>query len=153
MGFEIERKFLVTDNSFLDMATSSEAIEQGYLSRDVDRTVRVRVKGDRAYLTVKSRNEGCVRHEWEYGIPVADARQMLELCTGVIVKRRHYVPYGGHTFEVDVFGGRHAGLVVAEVEMQTADEAVKLPPFVGREVTGNARYYNSSLASDSSPNF
>lgn len=148
MAFEIERKFLVTDDSYKAMATGSQAIEQGYLSDDPDRTVRVRVKGDEAFITVKGRNHGSVRHEWEYAIAVADAREMLALCKSVIVKRRWYVPFEGHIWEVDEFGGRHSGLVVAEVELGSADEEVVLPPFASREVTGDRRYYNSELARD-----
>ena len=146
MSLEIERKFLVVSDIYKAMSSGSEEIAQGYLGDCPERTVRVRIKGEHGYLTVKGITRGCVRHEWEYEVPLDDARQMLGLCAGCIVKRRWYVPYGGHTWEVDEFGGTLATLVVAEVELSDADEAVDLPPFVGREVTGDARYYNSSLA-------
>ena len=146
MAFEIERKFLVTSQDFKDMATHSEAIEQGYLNREPERTVRVRVLGDKGYITVKSKNSGAVRHEWEYEIPVSDAREMLANCLGLIVKRRWYVPYAGHVWEVDEFGGRHEGLVVAEIELSDESETFDRPAFVGMEVTGDPRYYNSTLA-------
>ena len=148
MGKEIERKFLVCDNSFVAMAADCVEIRQGYLSASIDATVRVRIFGHQAFITVKSRNEGAVRDEWEYEVPVQDARDILQRCCGdnVLEKKRYLVPFAGHTWEVDVFGGRLRGLVVAEVELSTADEHVQLPPFAGREVTGDARYYNSSLS-------
>lgn len=147
MSFEIERKFLVSDDSYKALATDSRAIEQGYLNRDPERTVRVRVLGTLGFITVKGRNAGAVRHEWEYEIPVADAREMLALCTGTVVKRRWYVPGAdGYTWEVDEFGGRHAGLVVAEIELPAADAPFERPAFVAAEVTGDPRYYNSQLA-------
>ena len=147
MAKEIERKFLVKDSSYRHMATSSSHIEQGYLSRDPEATVRVRVRDDRAFLTVKGRNHGMVRDEWEYPVPAADAEAMARLAPSTVIeKRRHIVPYGGLTWEVDEFIGRLAGLTVAEVELPSADVVVELPPFVGREVTGDAAYYNSNLA-------
>lgn len=146
MAKEIERKFLVEDDSFKEMAVSSEDIEQGYLCTDPDSTVRVRIKGKRAYITVKSRNQGAVRNEWEYQIPEDDAHEMLECCRGILGKRRYIVPYDGLVWEVDVFRGRHSGLVLAEVELDREDARVSLPPFVGVEVTGDPRYYNSVLS-------
>lgn len=146
MAKEIERKFLVKDNSFKHAATETHLIRQGYLSTDPRATVRVRMLDDKAYLTVKSKNSGAVRDEWEYPVPPEDARQMLAHCgSKVIDKERWIVPFEGHVWEVDVFGGRHQGLIVAEVEMRDADEEVKLPTFVGEEVTGNPEYYNSNL--------
>lgn len=150
MGKEIERKYLVSGTSFIDMATSKKEIRQGYLSADPDATVRVRRAGDAAFITIKTRNCGAVRDEWEYPVPAGDADEMLLKCCGrSISKTRYIVPFGNCVWEVDVFAGRLAGLVVAEVELESADADVELPPFAGREVTGDARYYNSSLADPS----
>lgn len=152
MGKEIERKFLVKDNSFIGMATDRKDIMQGYLSVNPDATVRVRVAGEKAFITVKGRNSGAVRDEWEYPLPLADAREMLKrCCSGCIFKTRYIVPFDARVWEVDVFAGRLAGLIVAEVELDSADAAVTLPPFAGREVTDDARYYNSVLSDASSP--
>mgnify|MGYP001056518667 FL=1 len=150
MSKETEYKFLVRDESFKPMATGSSRIEQGYISRKKEGTVRVRLRGNEGFLTVKGPNEGATRDEWEYQIPAADAREMLaRVCDdGKIEKTRWIVPYGGLTWEVDEFHGRLAGLTVAEVElphpgMALAAEAI--PPFAGENVTGNPRYYNSNL--------
>lgn len=147
MAKEIERKFLVTDSSYRDMASAERHIVQGYLSRDPRATVRVRIADGRAWLTVKGRNDGAVRDEWEYEIPVSDARDMLGRCAAgrVIEKTRYIVDYGGRSWEVDEFGGELSGLTVAEIELDSADEQPELPPFVGDEVTGDPRYYNSAL--------
>lgn len=147
MAKEIERKYLVVSDSYRRMACGSRKILQAYLNRDPRATVRVRIADDWAYLTVKGRNEGAVRDEWEYEIPVEDARQMIERCASgtVIEKTRWLVDFGGRRWEVDEFGGLRSGLVVAEVELSSAEAEVELPPFVGEEVTGDARYYNSSL--------
>ncbi len=148
MGKEIERKFLVRDESYRQMASDVVEIKQGYISMRPAGTVRVRLKGNDAYLTVKGRNDGAVRDEWEYRISVEDARQMLERVTEgtVISKKRYMVNYEGHTWEVDEFAGDLAGLVVAEVELKSIDEPVSMPDFIGEEVTGDSRYYNSTLA-------
>lgn len=147
MAKEIERKFLVTDSSYRAMASAERRIVQGYLSRDPRATVRVRIADGRAWLTVKGRNEGAVRDEWEYEIPASDARDMLWRCaTGrVIEKTRYIVDYAGRRWEVDEFGGELSGLTVAEIELTSADEQPELPPFIGTEVTGDPRYYNSAL--------
>ncbi len=146
MGTEIERKFLVADPSVVD-GIAGTVIRQGYLSREPDRTVRVRRAGERAFVTVKGRNSGATRSEWEWEIPATDADELLELCDGpTIDKTRHLVAHDGRTWEVDVFAGANAGLVMAEIELEAADAAVTLPAWVGREVTDDARYYNSSLA-------
>lgn len=146
MGKEIERKYLVKDDSYLSMASGSVEIVQGYLSVAADATVRVRLWGSEGWLTVKSRNRGAVRGEWEYAVPEDDAREMLVLCGDrVLEKTRYKVAYAGRIWEVDVFHGRHAGLVLAEVELETESQTYELPPFVGREVTGDPRYYNSNL--------
>lgn len=152
MAKEIERKFLVNGHDYRNMAVKSTHIMQGYLLTELRATVRVRLRGESAYLTVKGPNIGSVRDEWEYEIPVDDARQMLSECAvgSVIDKERFEVPYEGHVWEVDEFHGHYEGLVVAEVEI--ADEGMQppLPSFVGREVTGNTRYYNSVMASTDS---
>lgn len=147
MAIEIERKFLVDDlDAALAGAVACERIAQGYLSADPDATVRVRIRGERGFLTVKSRNRGAERGEWEYEIPEADARELLALSrTPIVDKVRHRVPFGGFVWEVDVFS-RPAGLVLAEVELPRADAKITLPDWVGREVTSDPRYFNSNLA-------
>ncbi|MCM1067190.1 MAG: CYTH domain-containing protein [Muribaculaceae bacterium] len=150
MATEIERKFLVAGSSYRELAESSMEMLQGYLSTDADSTVRVRVCADRAWLTVKSRNVGAVRGEWEYEVPAADARAMLAACCGsrLIEKTRYIVDAGGGLrWEVDEFHGRHSGLVVAEIELPAEDTPFEKAPFIGEEVTGRPEYYNSSLAS------
>ncbi|MDE6321598.1 MAG: CYTH domain-containing protein, partial [Muribaculaceae bacterium] len=138
MATEIERKFMVEDMSFKDMAVSSSRITQGYLSPDKEATVRVRTRDDHGYLTVKGPNKGAVRSEWEYEIPIDDAIQMLSLSrTRVLDKTRYIVPYDGHNWEVDEFHGALEGLILAEIELPSEDTEVSLPPFVGREVTGD----------------
>lgn len=148
MALEIERKFLVKDRSYVEMAISHAEIRQAYISDNVNGTVRVRVRADRAWLTVKGANDGAVRHEWEYEIPVADAEEMARMLAGgwSIEKVRYIVKYGALTWEVDEFHGRHEGLVVAEVELESADAGIDIPGFAGEEVTGDPRYYNSVLA-------
>ncbi|MDE7350379.1 MAG: CYTH domain-containing protein [Muribaculaceae bacterium] len=146
MAFEIEHKYLVTNDAFRQLATSEYRISQGYLSRNPDRTVRVRVKGDRGYITVKGKNDGAVRREFEYEIPLKDAEDLLGMCESpVIEKTRFLVPFDGRIWEVDEFFGSKTGLVTAEIELVSADEQYDLPPFVGENVTGNPAYYNSNL--------
>lgn len=148
MAKEIERKFLVTDKSYRELATACHTIKQGYLSNDPDRTVRVRLKDDAAYITIKTRNMGAERNEWEYQIPAGDAEAMLCHCTGnVISKRRYIVPEpSGLQWEVDEFEGTLAPLVVAEIELPAVDTPFTPAPFIGEEVTDDPRYYNSALA-------
>lgn len=148
MAVEIERKFLVADlEAALAGAVSKSEIAQGYLSPNPEATVRVRVRGGRGYLTVKSKNRGIERNEWEYEIPVEDARQMLSLAQSAVVSKvRYLVPFGGLTWEIDVFSNP-AGLVLAEVELPSVDCEVQLPPWLGAEVSGNPAYFNSTLAS------
>lgn len=150
MAKEIERKYLVLSQKYKNVATDAIPIAQGYISTSPERTVRVRLKGDRGFITVKGLTSGCERNEWEYEIPVADAREMLCLVCdeAVLSKTRYIVPYcDGLVWEVDEFHGRLEGLVIAEVELPTADCSLpQLPEFIGREVTGDERYYNSSLA-------
>ena len=149
MGVEIERKFRVRAGWRPDGA--GEEIAQGYLCSVPERTVRVRLRGGRGYLTVKGKNGGADaarRAEFEYEIPAADARALLALAEpGVIEKERCLVPMAdGHTWEVDVFHGENEGLVVAEIELGAEDEPFARPDWIADEVTGDARYYNSSLA-------
>lgn len=148
MPQEIERKFLVTDTSYRELATSSSHIVQGYICSDKGRTVRIRIRNDKGYLTIKggSNAAGLSRYEWEQEIDVADAHDLLKLCEpGVIDKVRYLVPSGNHVFEVDEFAGENQGLVIAEVELTAEDEPYTKPAFIGQEVTGNRRYYNSHL--------
>lgn len=144
MAKEIERKFLVTDTSYRDMAESSVVIKQAYISTSPDSTVRLRVAGPKAFLTVKSRNHGATRHEWEYEVPREDVEQMMHTCAAspVIEKVRYRVG----RWEVDEFHGHLEGLTVAEIELESEDEVFDMPEFVGTEVTGDPRYYNSVLS-------
>ena len=153
MGVEIERKFLVVSNAWCDLATSSALLRQGYLSSNAKATVRVRIEDDaRAKLTLKGAVKGISRAEYEYDIPIVDAREMFEMAAPhVVEKRRYLVPFHGLTWEVDVFEGRHAGLVIAEVELDAADQAVTLPDWVGREVSADDRYNNASLSRSETP--
>lgn len=147
MSLEIERKFLVA-GKFKDFAESSQRIVQGYLSSVPGRTVRVRIRGDQGFLTIKGQGSasGASRFEWEQEIPRADAEHLLALCEpGLINKTRHLVPAGRHTFEVDEFHDDNAGLLAAEIELDSEDEAFERPNWLGREVTGEARYFNSQL--------
>jgi adenylate cyclase len=145
MATEIERKFLVTGGAW--RTADGTRIWQGYLNRDKARTVRVRVAGERAFLTVKGATQGLSRPEFEYAIPVADAEQLRALCDGpVIQKIRHLVVFDGFTWEVDEFLGDNAGLVVAEIELEAEGQAFAPPPWVGPEVSGDPRYTNSNLA-------
>ena len=146
MAREIERTFLVKNYKFVEMATDTIVILQGYLNRDPERTVRVRLANEKAYITIKGKNHGCARNEFEYEIPLDDARQILSMCTGRIIdKTRYIVPFEGHIWEVDVYNGDLKGLIVTEVELEREDEPVILAPFAGKEVTGDPKYYNSQL--------
>lgn len=151
MAKEIERKFLIVSDKYKDLAIARHDIAQGYLCTDPTATVRVRIRDDRAFLTVKGLTTGVVRDEWEYEIPVADARGMLECCRGrVLSKTRWLVPARvegceGALWEVDEFHGKLSGLVVAEIELPDACTPFVKPDFVGTEVSGDPRYYNSSL--------
>ncbi|HLW14700.1 MAG TPA: CYTH domain-containing protein [Flavobacteriaceae bacterium] len=149
MAYEIERKFLVTNTDFIKEASSKEYIVQSFLNRNPDRTVRIRIKDDKAFITVKgvSNAEGTTRREWEYAIPVSDAKEMLKICEeGAIEKWRYLIPVGNHIFEVDIFEGENEGLIVAEVELGSETESFQKPAWLGEEVTGNLSYYNSNLS-------
>jgi CYTH domain-containing protein len=146
---EIERKFLVKGDFYPDVV-KKERIVQAYLMSSKACTMRVRIKDDAGFLTVKGATDdnGFSRLEFEYPIPVADARNMLPLAQpGLIDKERHYVPFADHVFEVDVFHGAHEGLVIAELELQSETEIFEKPDWLGTEVTGEVAYYNSYLAS------
>lgn len=145
MPQEIERKFLVTGTAW--RSATGTLYRQGYLNRDKARTVRVRVAGEQGFLTIKGVTTGASRAEFEYPIPVADAEQLLALCDGPLIEKvRHIVLVESTCWEVDAFLGDNAGLVVAEVELQSEDQAFARPPWLGAEVTHDARYYNSNLA-------
>lgn len=147
-GLEIERKFLVRDNSYKRQACDSSRIRQGYICSGHGRTVRVRVRGHCGFLTIKgpSDNTGMSRYEFEKEITLDEAEQLFRLCEpGVIDKTRWLVKSGSHTFEVDEFYGDNEGLVIAEVELKSEDEPFEKPDFIGREVTGDRRFYNSHL--------
>ena len=148
MAEEIERKFLVVSDEWKQAATGSKLLRQGYLSSNAKATVRVRTQDDsEAVVTIKGATRGISRAEYEYGIPVADAREMLVMAEPhVVAKRRYVVPFAGLIWEVDVFEGRHAGLVMAEVELEHEAQDVHLPGWVGTEVTDDDRYYNASLS-------
>ncbi|MEG3048903.1 MAG: CYTH domain-containing protein [Thermomonas sp.] len=155
MGIEIERKFLLVDDGWRSLAHEVVPMAQGYLndlamvdSGAMQASVRVRIEGDAAFLNIKSREAGPSRQEFEYEVPLADARALLALCVGgKIDKRRHYVRHAGHLWEIDEFLGDNAGLVVAEIELGSVDEAFAKPDWLGAEATHAQRYYNLALAS------
>ncbi|WP_347923400.1 CYTH domain-containing protein [Pontimicrobium sp. SW4] len=146
---EIERKFLVTSNAFKEEAYQKFRIIQGFLNRDPERTVRVRLKDNKGILTVKglSSKDGLLRFEWEKDISKKDAKALLEFCEkGIIDKLRYEVKVNNHVFEVDEFYGDNEGLLIAEVELENEDEVFTKPDWLGEEVTGNIKYYNSQLS-------
>lgn len=148
MSQEIERKFLVTSHAYREQAFACSRIVQGYICRTMGRTVRVRVRGEKGFLTIKgaSHDGGLSRYEWEKEISIEEALELMKLCeNGVIDKHRYLVSSGNHTFEVDEFHGDNEGLIVAEVELNHTEESFERPSFLGKEVTGERRYYNSSL--------
>lgn len=147
MPLEIEHKFLVC-GEYKNLASSSTRIVQGYICSDRGRTVRVRIRGSKGYLTIKgpSLDGGLSRYEFEKEITLDEARRLMSLCEpGIIDKRRYLVPFMGHVFEVDEFYGDNEGLTMAEVELASTDESFEKPAFIAREVTGDRRFYNSSL--------
>ena len=145
MGIEIERKFLVKGT--LWRRSDAVSIKQGYLNRDKARTVRVRVQGEKAFLTIKGLTVGASRTEFEYALPIDDARSLLALCDGPLIeKRRHRVEFDGRLWEIDEFEGANAGLVLAEIELEDEAQTFERPDWLGLEVTSDARYYNSNLA-------
>jgi adenylate cyclase len=147
MGLEIEKKFLVVKGVDWKELAQGELYRQGYLNSEKERTVRVRTVGDKGFLTIKGRAKGAVRPEYEYEIPFDEADEMLNrLCERPLIEKYRYkIPYQGLVWEVDEFLGENAGLVVAEVELESQDQVIHHPEWVGREVTGDERYYNSNL--------
>ncbi len=148
MAQEIERKFLVKSDAFKAEAFKEMRITQGYLSSVPERTVRVRVKGDKGFITIKGigNESGASRFEWEKELPISEVNDLLKLAEpGIIDKTRFNVKSGAHTFEVDEFYGENEGLVVAEVELEAEDEAFEKPEWLGEEVTGDVKYFNSML--------
>ncbi len=146
---EIERKFLVESTDFIKESTVNNRIVQGYLNSNPERTVRVRIKGNKGFLTIKGKgNEnGTTRFEWEKEISLSEAEALLQLCeSGIIDKIRYEIPLGKHTFEVDVFSGENQGLIIAEVELTFENEFFEQPNWLGKEVTGDKKYYNSHLS-------
>jgi adenylate cyclase len=148
MHVETERKFLIAENSFQELATVKKAIAQGYLSVDPERTVRVRLADDKGFLTIKGQSspDGMSRQEFEVTISALEASALMRLCLpGKIEKTRYIVPFGEYTIEVDVFHGENAGLVIAEVELPSPDAIFSPPAWFGAEVTGVQKYYNAEL--------
>lgn len=152
---EIERKFLVK-GEYKYLAERSFRIVQGYLSSATGRTVRIRIKGDKGFITIKgkSNESGLSRYEWEKEIPLNEAEELLQLCEpGAIDKTRYEIPVGKHTFEVDEFYGENSGLTLAEIELESETESFLKPDWLGEEVTGDRRYYNSCLTKNSFKNW
>ena len=148
---EIERKFLVTNRDFISESSENFRIVQGYLNSNPERTVRVRIKGDKSFLTIKGKgNEsGMSRFEWEKEIAISEAEALLSLCEkGAIDKIRYEIPIGNHTYEVDVFFGENEGLIVAEIELKSENESFSKPNWLGEEVTSDERYYNAYLSNN-----
>lgn len=146
---EVERKFLVRSDAYRAEATQKIRIVQGFLNTHPERTVRVRIKGDKGYLTVKGQgnDSGTTRFEWETEISFSDASDLIDLCEAIILdKYRYEVTVGNHLFEVDEFLGENAGLVVAEIELKHEDEPFERPHWLGEEVTGKVKYYNAQLS-------
>ena len=151
MAIEIERKFLVKGTSYRNAAFSSYEIRQGYIAHENGRSVRVRITDKEAILTIKgpSDSRGMSRYEWNHPIPIKDALELFDLKqNGAIEKRRYLVHSGPHVFEIDEFYGENEGLVIAEVELGSEDEIFEKPGFIGKEVTGDHRYYNAFLATN-----
>ena len=148
MAVEIERKFLVANDQFKEKSIKSTRITQGYLSSVPERAVRVRIKGDKGFLTIKGigNESGASRYEWEQEISLEDTKDLLKICEpGVIDKTRYLVSHGKHTFEVDEFYGENEGLVIAEVELNDEGEVFEKPDWLAEEVTGEVKYYNAML--------
>ena len=146
---EIERKFLVTSAVYKTLAFAKNEIAQGYLNSNPERTVRVRIKGEKGFLTIKGKgnSSGMSRFEWEKEIPVDEAKTLLDLCeSGVISKMRFEVKIGQHIFEVDEFFGENRGLVIAEIELISETESFEKPSWIGKEVTNDERFYNAYLS-------
>ena len=149
MSFEIERKFLVKSKDYQRESHKKFYVKQGFLNTNKHRTVRIRISDKNAFLTIKgvSDKSGVSRFEWEKEIPVKEAKQLLLLCEkGIIEKNRYLIKYGNHIFEVDEFLGKNEGLVIAEIELSNENEGFEKPNWLGKEVTGDVKYYNSQLS-------
>jgi adenylate cyclase len=148
MGLEIERKFLVVNDSWKGLAETSSQLKQGYLASTPNATVRVRIEDGVATLNIKGATVGFTRHEYEYGIPLQDAEELMQslLVGSAIDKVRYRVPYAGHVWEIDVFDGANGGLIVAELELASETESFEQPDWLGEEISQDARYYNACLA-------
>ena len=146
MGIEIEKKFLLTGSAWKELTTGT-AYRQGYLSSQKERTVRVRIINDTGFLTIKGPSVGATRMEYEYNIPIEDAKNLLDqLCEKPIIEKKRYkIEFGGFIWEVDEFFGENEGLIVAEIELESEDQEFEKPEWVGEEVTADPRYYNSNL--------
>ena len=146
---EIERKFLTTSTAFIQEATQAQKIVQGYLNSHPERTVRVRIKNEKGFITIKGKGDstGTTRFEWEKEIGIEEARALIQLCeSGVIDKTRYLIPNGNHVFEVDVFEGENKGLILAELELSNINDIFEKPDWLGKEVTNDERYYNAYLS-------
>ena len=149
MNIEIERKFLVKNLNYKSESFEKKCIKQGYLNSNKNRTVRIRVSDDTGFITIKgkSNKNGISRFEWEKEIPVTEAEELLLLCEPTIIeKTRYLIKVGYHTFEVDEFAGENSGLVVAEIELNSEDEVFEKPNWLSKEITGDLKYYNSSIS-------
>ena len=147
MATETERKFLIR-SEFRHLAVKEIKITQSYLSIDPDKTIRIRVADEKAFMTIKSRMGGklIARSEWQFPIPLTDAVEMMNLCLpGKIIKTRYLIPSGKHTYEVDVFHDKNEGLIIAEIELESEEEQFEKPEWLGKEVTGKTEYYNANL--------
>ncbi len=147
MAIEIERKFLLVDDSWRPAADAGTKMRQGYLSNSEKSSIRVRISGDVAHINIKSAEPGCVRREYEYPIPVSDAEELLaDLCHDALIEKiRYKVNFSGFIWEIDVFSGVNQGLIVAEIELDDLEQKFPRPPWIGREVSDEIRYYNSHL--------
>jgi adenylate cyclase len=146
MGIEIERKFLVKNEAWKSDDPEGLRCRQGYLIAEKEKTVRVRIIGEQAFLTIKGKTSGISRSEFEYEAPIEDAESLLNLCGSIIEKTRYEIEHEGMRWELDVFAGANAGLVVAEIELETDDQSFVLPDWVGKEVSADPRYFNAALS-------
>ena len=146
MAVEIERKFLLKENAFPPFENGTLYV-QGYLDENLERTIRVRIAGTKAFLTIKGKTTGCSKSEYEYKIPVKDAQELLLLCKNTpIRKTRYHIYYGAHRWDVDVFHEQNDGLILAEIELESENEPFDRPPWIGEEVTHDFKYYNAYLS-------
>jgi len=147
MAQEIERKFRVANDDWRAMASSSSSLKQGYLSSSAEATVRVRLEDNLGTLTIKSKTKGITRNEFEYAIPAQEAKELLIICSRPLIEKTRYrIPQENHTWEIDVFEGDNDGLIIAEIELTSEDDYFVKPQWLGEEVSGDSRYYNSNLA-------